>query len=181
MQRPGELAPALAYARSGLALRETIVPPPATSIAADRVALAAILIDRRELADATVELDLAIACYRELLGARHYETAYAMMLRSRAALEQGRVPEAVALGREALATMTVCTSHEHPDTAYARATLALALRAAGEHAAALAECTAAVRTLRRTLGPEHSRTRDACALAALLTRTEPSRGDRPSS
>jgi len=168
----GELELAERHARDGLALRHEVSPDDELAIAADEVALSAILVDASTLDEADALLDTALARYSRRLPPGHYEIAFATMLRARVALDRGDPERAATLGGAAVGMFERGIGADHPDTAYARASWALALSAVGRDDRAHREADRAVNALIASLGEHHPRTQDALALASAFRQRE---------
>lgn len=104
-------------AREALELRERTVGSEHIETAAERAALAAILVDSGRLEEARELYLLAIEVFERTLGANHYEVA--VNLAGLAVVEQasGRLEEAEALYRQSVELHLLQLGPDHPETA----------------------------------------------------------------
>ncbi|MCE9579639.1 MAG: tetratricopeptide repeat protein [Deltaproteobacteria bacterium] len=155
----GELLRAERYARAGLSLRRAPL-----AVAADSVALAAIVIDAGRAAEARWLVVEALQVYEAAFPAGHVECGVATVLLARIDLELGDLDDAGALARRGVALLTRYLGEAHPKVADARATLALAAWQAGDREVALAELASAHAVCVIALGSEHPRAREVATL-----------------
>jgi tetratricopeptide (TPR) repeat protein len=114
-------------------------------------------------------LERALNIDRSKLGERDPETILTEINLSRVLLAAGRVDEAVAMAREALASAGAALGNDQPETAAAASALAHALQTKGERKEAERLYRQALSIDRNALGGRDSRTKnDARDLAAIL-------------
>lgn len=113
----GDHATALRHARDGLNLRIRIEGAASIKIAADRAALAAILIDLDQLAEATAILTSVLRTYQEVYGREHHETAVALHNLGAAHYAMGGYDRARIVLSQALEVKQTILGPDHPELA----------------------------------------------------------------
>jgi tetratricopeptide (TPR) repeat protein len=150
----GEYAVGIEWARRGLALRERNAPD-AVAVAADRGALAALLLEVGEVDEADRLLRAARDTFVAVLGAQHLEVAIVEGNLAAISLRRGHLLEAERLARAAVDSKQAALGSDHPTLAPTLITLGTIRRRQGQSDAALALWNEAVRILRPSVQPDH--------------------------
>lgn len=147
------------YARASLKYRVRVRPRSAIAIAADRVALAAILDGLERFKESQKLYRESLRTYRRAYGTSHREIA--LILNNLGAVNQrtGRVGRAEKMYRAALAMKRKTLGRNHPDLAITLNNLGLLLAAAKRTEEAKACFVKAHRLLTKVLGRDHPNVR----------------------
>jgi tetratricopeptide (TPR) repeat protein len=147
------------HARKSVRYRLLVQPPNSVAIAADRVALAAILDGLGKFNESQKLYRVALGTYRRAFGKSHREIA--LVLNNLAAVEQktGSVGRAEEMYRAALAMKIKELGSAHPDVAVTLNNLGMLLASEGRTAEAKSCFEKALRLLRKALGERHPSTR----------------------
>jgi tetratricopeptide (TPR) repeat protein len=148
-----------AYARKSVTFRLCVRPKNAVSVAADRVALAAILDGLRKFGESQKLYRGALRIYRRVFGDSHREIA--LVLNNLAAVYQktGRVSHAERMYRAALAMKIKTLGTRHPDVAVTMSNLGMLLAKQGRVVEAQRYFEKAWQLLSKTLGQNHPNAR----------------------
>ena len=173
----GNYAAAEALARRGLAIRSGLGRPEDGRLAADQVALAAIL-DGLGRYDEAERLYLeAITAFGQSAGAHDLDMAVALSDLGAQDAEQGRLERARARLSRAVELKRLALGPRHPDTAITLNNLAVASYRAGAIEQAAALSAEAREILEHALPPDHPRLavcrRNATAFAAAAGHSDP--------
>jgi tetratricopeptide (TPR) repeat protein len=147
------------FARKAVACRLRVRPRDVIAIAADRVALAAVLDGLGKFGESRAIYLGALRVYRQAFGMSHREIA--LVLNNLAAVYQksGRVRRAEEMYRAALVMKRQTLGHGHPDVGVTLNNLGMLL-AENNRKKEARECfTKAWASLRKALGPRHPNTR----------------------
>jgi tetratricopeptide (TPR) repeat protein len=153
----GDDARAESLAREGLELRRR-TSADRTQVAADAVALAAILERRERWAESEALHREALATWEQV--GDSYEVAMTLNGLAAAVRFSGRPDEAEELFTRSLALLEAARGPAHCDTAVVRNNLGMLLRATGRADAALPLLAQAATDLEALLGPDHPSTVD---------------------
>ncbi len=149
----GDAAAGIPWARRSVAIREQLDEPPA--LAADRGALAGLLIEVGELGEAVELLDAARAVFVAHLGAEDYEVAVIDGNLATIALRRNDLPTAERRARAALAGKEHRLGRTHPELAVTLTTLGTVRRRRGDAAGAVELHRRALEALTPAVEPEH--------------------------
>lgn len=155
----GNYAAGEVLARSGIAIREQGADIDHGALAADSVALAALLIPQQKLAEATSRCVEAISVFEVAYGADHLEVASARLTLGTARMAGGQHSLAASDFNEALRIREKRVGPHHPDVALVLNNLALCLKRQGNSAVAAPHYQRALRIMTQALGSDHPRTR----------------------
>ncbi|HXM16200.1 MAG TPA: tetratricopeptide repeat protein [Candidatus Eremiobacteraceae bacterium] len=146
------------YARKSVKWRLRVRPRDMVAIAADRVALAAVLDGLGKFEESRRLYIGALRVYRRAFGASHREIA--LVLNNLAAVYQrtGRVKRAEKMYRTALAMKIKTLGAGHPDVAVTSNNLGMLLAEQGRVGEARRRFERAWKLLRKRLGPNHPNT-----------------------
>ncbi|MBC7975368.1 MAG: tetratricopeptide repeat protein, partial [Myxococcales bacterium] len=130
----GQFAHGEAYARRGLAIRRRWLGHDHVQVAADEVALGALLEGQGRLGDAARLYRRALRVFEHSYGRGHYEVAVTCNNLGTIAYARGRNAEALAFYRRSLRIKARMFGDGHPDVAVTRDNLAIVNRSLGRHA-----------------------------------------------
>jgi tetratricopeptide (TPR) repeat protein len=172
----GRFARGAALARRGLRLREAALGPKHVDVAADKAALASLLVGKGDLDAAEALYQEAIAVFRRAYGPRHFEVGFNLGNLAAVAHQRGDLAEAARRYARALAIQEAAAGPAHTSLALLLENFATLRRAQGRVAEAAALCRRAVAVYTRALGARHPDTR---AARRALGAKSPGRPARP--
>jgi serine/threonine protein kinase/Tfp pilus assembly protein PilF len=111
-----------------------------------------------QFAAANPQLERAYAIRRQVLGPDHLDTLTSLLNLARERWKQGRVKEAITMGREAVERRRRVLGPEHEDTLWAQLNLGLFLEEDGQFDEAESVLRPAIESCKATLGPDHHHT-----------------------
>lgn len=147
------------YARQGVTLRERLLPPDHPDIAADLVALAALLDGQAKFAESVPLYLRALAIFRHTYGDEHYEIAATLHNLAAVYQAQQRDADAEALYRQALALKRQLFPVDNADIALTLSNLGVLYQSQGRDAEANALLHQALAIVATTLPAEHPQVR----------------------
>jgi tetratricopeptide (TPR) repeat protein len=149
----GDAETAEPLARHGIAVRLSTGDADPLAMAADRAALAAILIDLDRLDEAHDLLTGVLAVYERELGPDHYETAVTLHNLGSLQFREAAFADATATLQRAYELKMTTLGHQHPDLAITMYNLACCQQQLGQRRAARRLLTRAIEILTPAVAP----------------------------